>query len=218
MTLKNKLQKYILPIIASAIIATSPTQTKADNLDNIIKNIKIKTGDIIGHTSTSNQSSYIKWATFSSYTHVGIISKEDGKNLVIEAVQPVKYTELKEWIKRGKDSKFTIKRLENSTNYNLNNVVTQAIKHIGKDYDLKFEPDDKKMYCSEIINKAYERGIGVKIGKWEKFEDVYGLFRFIPKFRSYIRSRWGKSPNDMLIITPKSIMKSNNLDEIYSNY
>ena len=65
------------------------------------KNI-IQDGDIIFHTSLSNQSKAIQLATKSKYSHCGIIYKLNDKYYVFEAVQPVKLTSLDDWIARGK--------------------------------------------------------------------------------------------------------------------
>jgi hypothetical protein len=76
---------------------------------------EIMEGDIIFQTSLSSQSKAIQLATKSKYSHVGIIFKEKGKFYVFEAAKTVKMTPLDEWIKRGKDEKYVIKRLKNAS-------------------------------------------------------------------------------------------------------
>jgi hypothetical protein len=41
---------------------------------------------------------------------MGIIYKQAGKYFVFEAIQPVKLTPLNDWIKRGKDGHYVVKR------------------------------------------------------------------------------------------------------------
>ncbi|WP_265733451.1 YiiX/YebB-like N1pC/P60 family cysteine hydrolase [Acinetobacter sp. ANC 3832] len=57
---------------------------------------QFETGDIIFQTSKSAQSVVIQKATHSPYSHMGMIVKKQGKLWVLEAIQPVKYTALKQ--------------------------------------------------------------------------------------------------------------------------
>jgi hypothetical protein len=76
--------------------------------------LKFQNGDIIFQTSLSSQSKAIQLATNSKYSHMGIIYEDNGNYYVYEAIQPVKYTPLDAWIKRGKNGHFVVKRLKNS--------------------------------------------------------------------------------------------------------
>ena len=77
---------------------------------------KILNGDIIFQTSKSSQSKAIQLATNSKYSHMGIIYENNGRYFVYEAVQPVKLTPLKEWIDRGEDEHYVVKRIKNAEN------------------------------------------------------------------------------------------------------
>ena len=50
-----------------------------------------QTGDLITQTSKSRQSRFIRAATGSPYTHIGMIVNKEGKQQVIEAVEPEKF-------------------------------------------------------------------------------------------------------------------------------
>ena len=69
-------------------------------------------GDLVFHESTSRQSPIIKLAQHSKWTHCGIVFHIGEKAYVYEAVEPVKYTPLKDWIARGKNGVYCAKRLE----------------------------------------------------------------------------------------------------------
>ena len=73
---------------------------------------EFKNGDIIFQTSKSSQSIAIQRATKSRYSHMGIIFENDSELYVYEAVQPVKFTLLREWINRGVDKHYVVKRLK----------------------------------------------------------------------------------------------------------
>src|ERR1700704_3182300 len=68
-------------------------------------------GDIIFQTSRSGQSRAIQLATHSRYSHMGIVFLENGKPVVLEAVQPVKWTPVAKWIARGEGGRYVVKRL-----------------------------------------------------------------------------------------------------------
>jgi hypothetical protein len=97
-------------------------------------------GDIVFHTSTSDQSAAIQAATHSPYSHVGVVLFRDGKPVVLEAVQPVKYTRLKTWLDRGKGGHYVVKRLKTPLPAAaVSRLGQEARKYFGKPYDLTFE-------------------------------------------------------------------------------
>ncbi len=170
----------------------------------------IKEGDLIFQTSRSAQSKAVQLATKSPYSHCGIIFRDSHELYVFEAVQPVKRTPLKEWIARGKDGKFVIKRLINAEKQLTSNVIAKmkeiAQSFQGKNYDLTFEWSDEKMYCSELIWKIYQRSTGLEIGKLEKLKN-FDLSNQTVK--NIMKERYAKSiPYNETVISPVSIFKS----------
>ena len=123
-----------------------------------------QTGDIIFQTSRSSQSLVIQKATHSPYSHMGMIVNKNGQLWVLEAIQPVKYTPLKQWINRGLNQAYIVKRytpLLTSKQQQL--LVTHAERFLGKPYDIYFGWDDHAIYCSEIVWKAYRSALGVEL-------------------------------------------------------
>jgi hypothetical protein len=191
----------------------------SNNIHNNKKSrAEFKTGDIIAQTSKSNQSKYICESTRSPYSHIGIIVFKNKKPFVLEASHQVQYTSLADWIVRGEDSKYTVKRLKNNSSEGIVSAISEAEKLLGKPYDALFMPSDEKIYCSELVEKAFERGPRVTLGNWQTFSEVVGFKRYIPKFRTQIKKRWGRFPADIKLVTPESIMDSKKLESIYSNY
>lgn len=180
---------------------------------------EIQEGDLIFQTSLSQQSKAIQLATKSQYSHCGVIFKEKEGYFVLEAVQPVKKTELGKWIARGENKKYVIRRLKNS-----NEILTQMVlikmkqigqEFIGKNYDLTFEWTDDKIYCSELIWKIYKRATGIEIGKLEKLKD-FDLTNEIVK--SKMKERHGnKIPKDEIVISPKAVFDSEFLETVDEN-
>lgn len=71
-----------------------------------------QTGDIIFQISRSSQSKAIQLATHTDYSHTGMLVIRNKKPYVFEAVGPVKYTPLKQWIAHGEKGKYVVRRVE----------------------------------------------------------------------------------------------------------
>jgi uncharacterized protein YycO len=171
---------------------------------------EIRSGDLIFHTSLSGQSQAIQLATKSKYSHCGIIFGEKGRFYVFEAIQPVKTTPLDQWIARGKDKHYVIKRLKNAeqvlTPAVLQKMKQEGDKFKGKNYDLTFEWSDDRIYCSELIWKIYQRATGLEIGKTEKLRNFDLTHEVV---RKKMRERYGNNiPLDETVISPDAIFNS----------
>ena len=192
--------------------------TKAE-INELISNGEIQNGDLIFQTSLSDQSKAIQLATNSKYSHCGLLFKEGNDVYVLEAVQPVKQTPLDQWIARGKDEKYVIKRLKNAsevlTPSALDKMNEVADNFIGKNYDKTFEWSDDKIYCSELIWKIYQRATGIEIGQLEKLSD---LDLTNEEVKSIMKKRYGnKIPLNETVISPSSVFESELLITVVSN-
>lgn len=174
---------------------------------------KIQNGDIIFQTSKSSQSKAIQLATNSKYSHMGIIYENEGKFLVYEAIQLVKLTPLKDWINRGENGHYVIKRLSNANQILTSSTITK-MKQIGeqfkgKPYDIYFEWSDDKIYCSELVWKIYKQTVNIEIGEIEKLSD-FDLGHDIVKAK--MKERYGENiPRHEKVISPEAMFNSNKL-------
>jgi len=179
----------------------------------------INNGDIIFQTSKSSQSKAIQLATKSKYSHMGIIYENDGQFFVYEAVQPVKLTPLSEWINRGKNGHYVIKRLENADQVLTNSTLTK-MKQIGgqfkgRPYDIYFEWSDDKIYCSELVWKIYKQAADIEIGQLESLSD-FDLTNEIVHMK--MKERYGENiPMNEKVISPAAMFNSDLLITIKSN-
>ena len=188
------------------------SQIKSDNNE-------FMSGDIIFQTSESNQSKAIQIATKSRYSHMGIIYLQDNEYYVFEAVQPVKLTLLTDWIKRGENKHYVVKRLKNSkevlTSEKLSDMKVIGNRFLGKNYDLYFEWSDERIYCSELVWKIYKEALGIEVGELETLQD-FDLTNEAVKEK--LRERYGNNiPKNELVISPASMFKSEKLQTIYQN-
>lgn len=188
---------------------------KSDKIDS---QDMLQNGDLIFQTSTSLQSQAIQLATKSKYSHCGMIYKEGNDYFVFEAIQPVQTTPLDEWIARGKDGHFVVKRLKNAdkvlTPENFQKMKVAGKKMAGKNYDLYFGWSDDRIYCSELIWKIYKEGTGIEIGNLQRLND-FNLSH--PAVKQKLKERYGnKIPKDEKVISPASIFNSNLLYTVVS--
>ena len=188
------------------------SQIKSDNNE-------FMSGDIIFQTSESNQSKAIQIATKSRYSHMGIIYLQDNEYYVFEAVQPVKLTLLTDWIKRGENEHYVVKRLKNSkevlTSEKLSDMKVIGNRFLGKNYDLYFEWSDERIYCSELVWKIYKEALGIELGELETLQDFDLTNEAVTE---KLRERYGNNiPKNELVISPASMFKSEKLQTIYQN-
>lgn len=180
---------------------------------------KVQSGDIIFHTSKSSQSKAVQLATHSQYSHMGIIYQKGTEFYVYEAVQPVKLTKLSEWIDRGLNGEYVIKRLKNAASVLTDDTLLKmqeiGDQFKGKNYDLYFEWSDDKIYCSELVWKIYFEATGIKIGELEKLSD-FDLAN--EKVTLKMKERYGSNiPLNENVISPGAMFESNKLITVDSN-
>lgn len=177
---------------------------------------QLSDGDLIFHRSQSEQSVALERALKSPYTHMGIIFVEDGQPVVYEAVGPVKATPLEEWVARGLDGKYVVKRLRDAPSA-LHPEAVAALKsavlsYRGKAYDSYFEWSDDRIYCSELVWKAYKNGLGIEIGKLARFGDHDFSD---PLVQAKLQERFGDDiPSAELVISPAAMFESSRLETV----
>ena len=138
---------------------------------------------------------------------MGIILIKNNKPYVFEASNKVKYTEIQNWIDRGVDGKYVIKRVKTSlTDEQKNTLFNTAQSYLNKPYDLTFEWSDSRQYCSELVWKIYSNAIGIQIGQLQKLKQ-FNLSS--PAVKAKLTERYGASvPLNETVISPKAIFES----------
>lgn len=165
---------------------------------------ELRDGDIIFQTSRSAQSEAIQRATKSKYSHMGIILFREGKPFVFEAIKTVQTTPLAQWVARGEGGHYVVKRLKGAdrllTAKSLSQMEQIGRSFVGKPYDLAFRWSDDRLYCSELVWKIYDRGLGVQIGRLQRLGD-FDLSD--PVVKDKIEERYGEEgPSAETFITP----------------
>jgi hypothetical protein len=68
-----------------------------------------------------------------------------------------------------------------------------------------------RIYCSELVVKAYERAAGVSFGRRERLGDLRLL-----GIEGQLERRWGGAvPRDLVLVTPASLAEDPRLARVY---
>lgn len=173
-------------------------------------------GDILFQETSSDFSDAIKIATGSKYSHCGIVLKHNGKLMVFEAVQPVKFTPLTEWINRGVNQHYVVKRLFNRdsvlTDTTLHLMYNAVANYINKPYDVYFQWSNARIYCSELVFKLYQVATGLQVGTFQGFNEFYTEDALVKQQMQKIYGT--RLPVSEQFVSPLSVMQSNLLIEV----
>lgn len=148
----------------------------------------------------------------SPYSHCGIVVFKDDQWQVLEAIGPVKYTPLYEWVQRGRKEAIAVYRFKDSQNIDL--FITEAKKFIGRPYDIRYRMDDEKIYCSELIYKSYLKSHNIKLGELKALGDMPWQ-KYTITIQKYEK---GKPPLERLMITPANLSIAPQLKLFYQQY
>lgn len=185
-------------------------------LINSVFSVDLKEGDILFQETGGEQGKAIKLATKSRYTHVGVVFDYKGELLVLEAVGPVKKTKLKDFINRGINKHYIIKRLKNAedklTNDNIVKLKEAGDKYLGLPYDIYFGWQNDRIYCTELVWKIYKEILGIELGRLGKLKD-FDLSSFTVRLLMF--KRYGlKIPYDEPVIAPSTMFDSKELETV----
>jgi hypothetical protein len=86
-------------------------------------------------------------------------------------------------------------------------------KYLGRPYDIRYRMDDEKIYCSELVYKAFrDATAGQQLGTLVKFGDMnWG------PYETLIRQIEGDVPVDREMITPRDLAKARQLQPIFAH-
>lgn len=171
-------------------------------------------GDIIFQSLRDSElGAVIEAATKSPFSHCGIVTKQGDAWMVLEAIGPVQETPLAYWILRGKNMKYDVFRLDDRYQAKIPNIIANARAYLGRPYDIQYQFDDDKIYCSELVFKGFKQATGEDLGNvvelgtldWKDHED------FIRRITG------GDLPLHRLMITPADLARAKQLHHVYKN-
>jgi len=155
----------------------------------------------------------IEGSTKSPFSHVGIVVEKEGMWFVLEAKGQVKETPLRSWISRGREHRFAVYRLENITQGQVDHFVEAAYRYLGRPYDIRYRMDEEKIYCAELVYKAYMDSADERLGELV----MLGELDWAP-YQSLIKKiEGGPVPLERKMITPKHLSRANQLTLVYND-
>jgi hypothetical protein len=192
-----------LAVCLTFLMATASCRTHAAEL-------LPEAGDLVFETSRSGQSRAIQWASESRWSHVGIVERAGGQVVVIEALGKVSRTPWQAWTRRARrGGDYLVLRPRGLTAAQRRAAVAAARRLLGRPYDARFGWGDERIYCSELVVKAYERGAGVSYGKRERLGDLR-----LTGLEDALERRWGKVPRDLVLVTPASLVEDRRMERV----
>lgn len=155
----------------------------------------------------------IEGATKSPFSHCGIVVNENGSWIVYEAYSKVESTPLSNWVFRSRSHRWAVYRLDEQHQQFVPAIVQHVRGFVGRPYDSRYEMDDEKIYCSELIYKAFLRATGRPLGgtvqlgelNWQPFTEIIQ------------RYEGGPVPLEREMITPKHLASADQLMLIMSH-
>lgn len=152
----------------------------------------------------------IEGSTHSPYSHCGIVVKQDNVWHVLEAIGPVRLTRLERWVSQGRQEEFAVCRLKPAFQPKIDAMIAAAEKFIGLPYDIQYELDDEKIYCSELIYKGFLKASGESLGKTVRLGDLDWR-----PHEKVIRAIAGDPlPLEREMITPRDLAKAEQLEAV----
>lgn len=136
----------ILILLSAAGILFAFPFTVSDNEISYVEK-QVADGDIIFQTSRSE------------YDSVGIIFITDDGPVVFETAGKVVQTPLENWIKKGSDGRFVVKRLMDYE-VSLTPKIKEKLKKAADNFI-----SEKNISSSELVWKIYKEGANIEIGK-----------------------------------------------------
>jgi len=170
-------------------------------------------GDVLFQSLPHNElTDAIEGASKSPYSHCGIVVRRGEAWLVLEANGPgVREIELDRWIRQGRGAGFATYRFEAKYTPRIGSIIAAARKFLGKPYDIHYDMDDGKIYCSELIYKAFLDATGEELGTIRKL----GELDWKPHEAIIRKIENGGLPLERRMITPGDMAAAKQLQPVY---
>lgn len=131
--------------------------------------IEIRHGDLVFQDlDCGMRCELIRRVTQSRYSHVGIVIADGDERVVWEAFHDVGPTPLSEWVARGRGDALAVYRPARLPH----DLEARLESMRGLPYDGDYQWDDARIYCSELVVKAWDSVLvephPVELGAYEE--------------------------------------------------
>lgn len=155
----------------------------------------------------------IEGVSDSPYSHCGIVTREGGQWVVLEAFHKVEVTPLRRFIFRGRQEGFAAYRLHPDCQAFVPETIACARRFLGRPYDTRYQLDDDRIYCSELIYKAYLEASGEALGELSRLGDL----NWRPYEETIRHYEQGPVPLDRELITPRRMAEADQLELVFAH-
>lgn len=90
-------------------------------------------------------------------------------------------------------------------------MVAAAQNYLGRPYDTRYQWDDDRIYCSELVEKAFQQSSGFPLGRTVRLGDL----NWRPYRHTIEHYEGGPPPLDREMITPRDLARSEQLSLVY---
>lgn len=210
----KRIFKFLLITIALVLIVVQlvPQKRLKTALSSTIHiPTNLQEGDIFFQYNHSPTCDAIRIATQSKFSHCGILLQKNNTWYIFEAIGPVKYTALKDWIGQGDDNYFEQLRLRTPEKLDVEKVHTYASVLNNKPYDSYYLWDNANIYCSELVWKLYKYA-AIELCKPKQLKEYYLNDDNVKK---QLEARFGNSvPLEETIVSPEDLFRSSVLTRV----
>lgn len=196
---------------AAAPKSADKAEVQAEELQS--GGVALREGDVLFQAVPHNMlADTIQTCTKSEYTHCGVLARAHGEWVVIEGIPPVsKETPYAKFAARSRDGKVHAYRLKAPYRASVPAFVAALRKREGVPYDARFRMDDEKLYCSELIWKAWTAAGGKEpLGKPVKLKDM----DWKPREKEIRVLEGGPPPLEREIISPVAVSAAEQLEKV----
>ena len=192
--------------------------------------VEWRTGDLIVQDSNASDVLPLFAADGTGMTHIGVIDAgAEGGVVVIEVVDVVRETPVRDYIARGKGRGIAVYRLEALNDEQRRSAVAAARRQLGKPSDYFLRRSWDAMYSSELARLAYS-DIGFDLGRMQKLASVAPDMAPVKsqfnrnwaanhdcKKRNFDREQCWTMVAKQEVITPSNIVSDSQLTKVYSS-
>jgi len=220
--------KRMIPTILIGIVwLLTPHLVRAETRSETCQSVSslVQTGDILFIEIDNSVLKRVARASGGWTNHVGMIIGQNsaGDWLIAESKIPVSKTgSLCEFVDRTSVKKLAIRRHPDVTSGNHFELLRrEAQARLGIAYDLKFNFDNKKQYCSKFVYEIYKAALGIEVGQIENLGILMDRMKSSPTYLEDL-AFWtiyygGEIPREQRIITPESQYRDPKLITVLDN-
>lgn len=214
--------------LGSAVVAVLLGAYLVASATTVRDPVEWKNGDLVVQDAKVGQVLPVFENDGTGLTHIGIVEKRPEGAFVIESVDAVRETPMKEFLARGKGRGFAVYRVSNLDEKQTANVVAAAKRQLGKPSDMFLRRNWEQLYSSELVKLAYD-DIGVDLGRTQRLGTIG---KDVTPVKAQFTRNWSTHPDcrrrnldreacwalvaKQDVITPSSIVSDSRATKIYS--